>query len=336
MDDLAIRYKDVDPDGAIGGYEVTYSNVNGIRTRYYDIGQGEPIVLLHGGSWEGAASANTWVPVFDGLSESFRVIAPDRLANGMTDNPTDEENFVYDSEVDHMASFLDEMSLDTIHLVGQSRGGGLAGALATEIPDRVESLVIVNSGTLAPEWGDYAFRRNRIHRNEPADASSSSYYRDKIHHFYELVSYATDHITEEYISTAAYMRERPKAMKTAAVMADGARERWDKSINEHMAETRRRIEVDGLDIPTLIYWGRNDPTSVIGQGHSLYELFAQKTPIVRMYTVDKAGHHPYREYPMEFARIVTTFIKQWTKEVDIPGRECSEDGTPGWYDSKDT
>lgn len=335
---LREKYSDVAPDAGVDGFGPNFVDIDGIRTRYYREGdpQNDSLVLLHGGSWEGAASANTWTPVLNGLAENFEVFAVDRLGNGLTDHPDSETEFVHDAEFAHLLGFLDEFDIDSPHVVGQSRGGGLAGRLAVGHPDVPRTLTVVNSGTLAPNWGDYPFRRNRLHRDEPDTSSSPTYFQDRIRHFEEMVSYTTDHVTQEYVRAAAYMRETEKRMETARLMREGARERWHRSVTEAMRDTRRRIREGELVAPTLVYWGRNDPTSVLGQGHALYELVSQTNPNVRQYIVDKAGHHVYREYPAEFVAMLTTFVEQFgTPEKNHPPEAFRSEGVPEWYDSKD-
>ncbi len=64
-----------------------FRNVDGIRTRYYEAGIGEPLVLIHGGSFGSYYSADHWSLNFDGLSKHFHVYAFDKLGQGYTDNP---------------------------------------------------------------------------------------------------------------------------------------------------------------------------------------------------------------------------------------------------------
>ena len=101
------------PTGSIGGHEAAFVDVNGINTRYYDVGSGDVIVLVHGGPWEGTSSANDWVPSLSTLAGEFRVLAPDRLANGMTDNPgrEDEDLFNDRGQIDHIAQFIETMGV---------------------------------------------------------------------------------------------------------------------------------------------------------------------------------------------------------------------------------
>lgn len=337
-DSLDEKYSDVAPDAGVDGFAPAFVDVDGVRTRYYREGDpdAETVVLLHGGSWEGGTSANTWTPVLGGLAEEFEVFALDRLGNGLTAHPDSTADFVHDAEFEHLLGFLDAFEIASAHVVGQSRGGGLAGRLAVECPDRVETLVVVNSGTLAPNWGDYPSRRNRLHRDGPDDPSSPTYYQEQVRHVEEIFCFSDDHLTEEYVRAAAYMCETDLRRETARLMRAGARARWHESVGEAMTETQRRIRAGDLVAPTLIYWGRNDPTSVLEQGHALYEMLSQTNPNVRHYTVDKAGHSVYREYPEEFVAIVSAFVRQFGDPANVRSPATfRSDGVPEWYDSKD-
>src|SRR5688572_2699768 len=101
-------------------------DVNGIRTRYFDKGQGEPILLLHGSilgePFSSDFSAN-WSENFEGLSEFARVIAMDRLGQGYTDNPKRIEDYTMKAVGEHVRDFIKTLHLDRVHIVGHSRGG---------------------------------------------------------------------------------------------------------------------------------------------------------------------------------------------------------------------
>ena len=56
-----------------GGLQAKFIDAGGVRTRYYDQGNGEPMVLVHGTGFSGVASANTWSLNIPGLSARFHV-----------------------------------------------------------------------------------------------------------------------------------------------------------------------------------------------------------------------------------------------------------------------
>ncbi len=96
----------VSKTGSIAGLEAKFADVKGVRTRYYEAGQGEPMVLVHGEGWSGHSSANTWSKNIPGLSKRFHVFAVDKLAAGMTGNPLDDKDYNIQGEVEHMYQSL--------------------------------------------------------------------------------------------------------------------------------------------------------------------------------------------------------------------------------------
>ena len=67
-----------------------FVDVDGIRTRYFDKGDGPVVVLFHGGHFgsnDAADCAEDWGLNFDGLAKWFHVYAVDKIGQGQTDNP---------------------------------------------------------------------------------------------------------------------------------------------------------------------------------------------------------------------------------------------------------
>src|SRR4051794_11952078 len=138
------------------GYQPKLIDVAGLRTRYYEAGSGEPMLLCHGMGWAACFGADTWAPVLGSLGARFHVFAPDKLASGMTDNPLSPDDYTIEAQVAHMARFIQTLGLERVHLVGQSRGAYLAARLALEHPRLAKTLVLVDSQTIAPEVGAFS------------------------------------------------------------------------------------------------------------------------------------------------------------------------------------
>jgi pimeloyl-ACP methyl ester carboxylesterase len=98
-----------------------------------------PILLLHG--W--GISAEPYHEILNLLAEQHFVLAPDLPSFGRSSYP----NLIpdYDSYAKFLLSFLDALNLQQVHLVGHSLGGGIAITLSALAPDRVKSLVLVDS-----------------------------------------------------------------------------------------------------------------------------------------------------------------------------------------------
>lgn len=308
MDDTDERFADVPDHGGVRGFEPGFVDVDGARTRYYDLGEGEPLVLLHGGRWGGGSNANTWGPALEPLSREFRVLAFDRLGCGLTDNPDDPEDYRFEAELDHALAFLDAVGVESCHVCGASRGAGLAAPMALAAPERVETLLLTNSHTFGPPAGDRSHRAERLFQRgapdfEPTDPGFTRFR-------YEQYSYHTDHVTDEFCRADAYMQSRPKARETAEVMSEQG-ERFERTLADHLADAHRRLREGELAVPTLYVYGRNDMTVPLATAVGAYELMAQGNPNVRLEVVNHCGHVPFREHPEEFAATVAGFVDRW-------------------------
>jgi pimeloyl-ACP methyl ester carboxylesterase len=238
------------------------------------------------------------------------VLAPDKLASGMTDGPPSADDFTIEAQVVHMAAFIRTLGLERVHLVGQSRGAYLAARLALEQPGLARTLVLVNSQTIAPEEGEYsrqAFeaRRKVLFAGRPADERGAFRFTQ------EKLSFSAAHITDEFVEIAAYMESLPRAAQTRQRWASGGEARFEASLDAQKEETLRWLRAGRLDVPTLVCWGRNDPSAILAQGLALFELLCAGNPHTRMWIVNQAGHFPYREHPDEWVRMVTSFVDSW-------------------------
>ena len=301
----------VSPSASIGGHEAKFIDVNGARTRYYDVGSGEVILLVHGARPSGTSSANTWVPILSGLGKRFRVLAPDRLGHGMTENP--KGDYSVTAEMEHLYGFLKTMGVNSFHVVGQSTGAYHVARITLEHPEMVKALVLCDSATLSPPVGNVEERRAAIGLGTGAGGQrgASNDPKEQFRFSIQQLSKNREHITEEFVSAAGYMASQPAGQKTDAAMRGEAAKRYEAIIAKGAEEMRGWIKEGRLQTPTLLYWGKNDPSAILAVGLALFDMIAEKNPRVRMLIVNNAGHFHYREHPEEFARNVINFITQW-------------------------
>jgi pimeloyl-ACP methyl ester carboxylesterase len=121
-----------------------YAEVNGINLYYETIGDGRPLILLHGG----LGSGEMFGPVRPALAESHQVIAVDLQGHGRTadiDRPIDVSLMA-----DDIAALIDHLGLDKPDLVGYSLGGGVALYATAKFPEKVGRLVVA-SPNLRPD-----------------------------------------------------------------------------------------------------------------------------------------------------------------------------------------
>jgi 2-hydroxy-6-oxo-6-(2'-carboxyphenyl)-hexa-2,4-dienoate hydrolase len=295
-------------DGSLGELRAKFVDVDGVRTRYYEAGQGEPMLLLHGEGWSGHSSANTWLKNIPGLSRRFHVFAPDKLSSGMTGNPQDDKDYNIQGEVAHMYRFIQTMKLDKVNIVGQSRGGGLAFFLSVAHPQVVRTLVIVDSNTAAPDTGPTD--RQKVLASCPKEPDAEEW-KCRL----RAISYLPDAaFDDQFFATGAWMAGLPKAQETLAKIRAGAGEPLRSQFDDWKKQVHQRVRTTPvLRMPTLLYWGRNDPSAMLRNGLALFDIVAEQNPRVRMLIANHAGHFHYREYPEEFNQNVINFIDHWTR-----------------------
>jgi len=284
--------------------------VGGARTRFYDVGSGENVVLLiHGARPGGTSSSNTWTPIMAGLAERYHVLAPDRLGHGMTEHPTGI--YTASAEMEHIFAFLKAKNVTRLHVIGQSTGAWHAARLALERPQMVRSLVIVDSATLSPPVGNLAERRAKIGLGQGAGAQRHGTIEEGFRFNMEALSKNKQHVTEEFVAAAAYMARQPGGVKTDAAMKDEEAKRYEHNIQAGAAEMREWIAQGRLQAPTLLYWGRDDPSAIVEVGLKLFDMLAANNKRVQILIANDRGHFHYREYPEEFVRTVATFMARY-------------------------
>src|SRR3981081_3854518 len=111
------------------------ADVNGAAIEYDVTGEGRPVVLLHGFP----DSGRVWRHQVPALSAAgFQGIVPDLRGYGRSDKPKDVESYALEQMVDDVTGVLDHMGIERAHVVGHDWGAGLAWALASLRPDRVD------------------------------------------------------------------------------------------------------------------------------------------------------------------------------------------------------
>lgn len=119
------------------------AHVNGIDIAYTDVGDGPPLVLLHGAmastgpAWEGSPVAH--VDHFTTLGKHFRVIAPDTRGSGATVHQGGASTF--DVLTDDVIGLIEALGLEKPFIAGFSEGGATATIVTLRRPDLVRALI---------------------------------------------------------------------------------------------------------------------------------------------------------------------------------------------------
>ena len=120
-----------------------YREVDGLRLAHLDEGEGAPVIFMHGEPTWSFLWRKVLPPVRDA---GFRCIAPDLAGFGASDKPTDVGWYTYDRHVALAKTLLEDLDLHAATMVVHDWGGPIGLRLAVEHPERIERLVILDTG----------------------------------------------------------------------------------------------------------------------------------------------------------------------------------------------
>ena len=279
-------------------------DVDGIRTCYYDVGSGPTILCVYGGNFgtaESASSAYTWNLQLASLAGRFRVIAVDKLGQGLTDNPPGDD-YTMHAVVQHLAGFIRAMALPPIHIVGHSRGGYAVTRLTLERPALVRSVTVINSGTLSIGVGT-----NDVVLARPPHPRGT---RECVRWVYENYSFNPRIVDDGWVDAVMETLALPKYQESIRKMETeglGAR-LFAPQLAQEKRETLAWIADGRFQRPLQLIWGFNDRTAVVERGIELFQLFAKHERRTELHVINESGHFPFREHPARFDALLANFV----------------------------
>lgn len=318
---------EVGPNGEIEGLTAKFIDVNGMRTRYYDYGDGEPVVLLHGGIGVGGSStANNWSRNIPGLADDYRVLVPDRPGQGLTEAPADPADFGTEGGIEHTYRFIRELGLEQVHLVGHSSGGAMAFYTALDHPEVVRTLTIVSVGPGMPlPRGGSKLDSILEETCPPPPGVEYSFCRQ------QALGYTPETFPPEFAEAEAWMAAQPVAQEArrraaearAAALAAGEEPNIrfmssrDLMLLEHSWERARNGEAQ---MPILIVAAKQDPLSwAVDEEHAMmtpelnfFDMIGTRNDRIKMVLLNEGAHFPYRDQPEKFNYELKSFIEFWS------------------------
>jgi pimeloyl-ACP methyl ester carboxylesterase len=266
-------------------------DVAGIRTHLHDHGDGPPVLLLHG-SGPGVSAWSNWRPVYPGLGERFRLIAPDQLGFNETAPPPDGR-YGRRAWTDHAIALLDELGIERCSIVGNSMGGAVALSVAAAAPERVDRIVVM--GTMGVE------------HDLPAGLDTAWGYEPSPEAMRELISlfaYDQSIVTDELIDLRYRASVEGDLQPQFAAMFPQPRQRWVDDLalsNEELA---------ALPQPILLVHGYDDRIiPFAATSLKLMDLLSDR----RLHVFGRCGHWVMIEQTRPFVDVVGAFLSESTR-----------------------
>lgn len=113
----------------------------GVKQHYVDVGEGEPILMVHGNPTWSFYYRN----LIHGLSDSYRCIAVDHVGCGRSDKPQDYE-YRLANHIDNLVALIEKLDLNNLTVVVHDWGGAIGLGAAERVPERIKRLVLFNTG----------------------------------------------------------------------------------------------------------------------------------------------------------------------------------------------
>ena len=300
MTQLLARLKDgLDPGN------VHFVDVQGVPTRYYRAGSGEPLVLFHGGQFASLYSLDSWSLALPALAGKFEVFAIDKLGQGYTGNPAGPEDCTFDALLKHSIATLDALGIKNAHLAGHSRGALLVAAIALSRPDLAKTVLAVSTNTLAPDDQNYPggqFYAEIEKRTPPGPPT-----RETVRMEPDAQAYSNVQVTDDFVQRLLAITKTPGFALAKQMMDAGGREVWMASLASHKARVLAEIDASGLPCPTLITWGANDKSAFLPLAYQVFDRIRAKTEVASLHVINHSGHYVYREQTAEFVATLEAF-----------------------------
>jgi pimeloyl-ACP methyl ester carboxylesterase len=249
--------------------------VNGHDVHYYTAGQGEPLVVIHGGGGD----ARTWWKNISGLAEKYTVYAPDLPGYGGS-QPLDGHYYIPELS-EFIGSFAASLGLEKFHLVGHSLGGGVALDYTLKAPHKIKKLVLVSSLCLGREIAFWVRLMSIPALIRSLGALTIGILKG-IKWLFEQLN------PVEYIMP----------LSPASVTVGGSITTFKQQtlvLDNRLAELR---------VPTLLVWGAKDPIVPVRHAYQA----AQIIPDCRVKVFENRGHNVHRDELEQFSSTLTGFL----------------------------
>jgi len=259
------------------------------RMHYVDEGHGDPVLLLHGEP----TSSFLWRKIIPQLPG--RVVAPDLIGFGRSDKPEDVGWYSYDRHVDSVARLVQELDLTGLTLVVHDWGGPIGLRVAVEHPERVDRLVLLNTGIgggSAPSERWLRFREvvrelgGALDIGRLVEAGTAQGLDDDVRAAYDA-PFPTPESKAGALAFPEMVPTEPEHPNTAPMnkVRDALR-KWDK--------------------PALVVWGAEDTILPDGIARAMVELIpGARGPVL----LDGASHFLQEDRPDEVADAIREFLR---------------------------
>lgn len=265
-----------------------FADAGGIRLHYHDVGEGNPVICLHGGG-PGAAGWSNFSQNIEALAARFRLLLVDMPQFGQSEKVivTDEGRLSYTAKA--VRAFMDTLGLERADFIGNSIGAQSIMKLCLDAPERVGRHVALGNNAAAP----LTFFQPR-----PPEGIKMiiDYYddegptREKMRRLIETLVYDASFLTEEVLEARFQSSAEPDMV--------------DLWTNHHPPREEIAERLHEIQAPTLLIWGSEDRFSPLDSG--LMELKLLQN--AELHVFPRCGHWAQVERADAFNTLAAEFL----------------------------
>lgn len=281
---MTIEIPNYTTDEFFGLEDKWIETAEGELTHYHDLGEGTPILFLHGSGTGVTAAANWWLNLPQ-LSEHGRCIAIDSIGYGQT-IAADDVEYGIKEWVRHAVRVLDALGIEKTWIVGNSLGGWLAFQFALDYPERLLGIVSMGTG------GAKLTKALKGHSNPNLS-------EEGIRETLELFVVNKDLVTDDLVK-----------LRYQSALNDTATDRLKEVV---AARDRDRTELPldferlaKLAIPVLLIHGMQDHVIPVSRTWEILNTI----PHADAHIFSQCGHWSQVERADEFNEVVSSYISR--------------------------
>ena len=267
---------------------------NGLEIAYERVGQGPPLVLVHGAMADG----RMWQPQLAALSDELTVVAWDEPGAGRSSNvPSD---FDLADHANCLAALIEGLELGAAHVAGLSWGGTVVQELYRQRPELVATLILSDT---------YAGWKGSLPEDEV---------RARVDGVLEAIAAPAEELDPSAALPGWFAGDPPaEFVPLLREMASGVRRESVEHLVFVMAEADQRDLLPSIDVPTLLIWGERDVRSPL----AVARQFKQAIQHAKLALIPDAGHVSNLEQPELFNEAVREFCRAQLPSVGRARRD---------------
>lgn len=279
---MTIQIPDYKTDSFFGLEDKWLETAEGELTHYHEVGEGTPILFLHGSGTGVTAAANWWLNLPE-LSETGRCIAIDSIGYGQSVVAEGTEYGIKEW-VRHAVRVLDALGIEKTWIVGNSIGGWVAMQFAIDFPERLLGIVSMGTG------------------GAKKTAALAGHAKP------ELSEAGIRRTLEQFVVDKSLVTDELVSLRYAAALNDTASDRLIEVVTARDRD-RDALPLDfdvlaKLDIPVLLIHGMQDVVIPVSRTWELLNVI----PNADAHIFSQCGHWSQVERAEEFNTVIKQYL----------------------------